>query len=40
MALYQFVQADFLDKSLNAMKTLLQEGKKNLLYGMSRCFER
>jgi hypothetical protein len=25
MALYQFVQADFLDKSLNAMKTLLQE---------------
>jgi hypothetical protein len=22
------------------MKTLLQEGKKNLLYGMSRCFER
>ncbi|CAB4023758.1 Hypothetical predicted protein, partial [Paramuricea clavata] len=39
MALYQFVQADFLDKSLNAMKTLLQEGK-NLLYGMSWCFER
>ena len=25
MALYQFVQADFLDKSLNDMKTLLQE---------------
>ncbi|CAB4008422.1 Hypothetical predicted protein [Paramuricea clavata] len=40
MALYQFVQADFLNKSLNAMTTLLQEGKKNLLYGMSRCFER
>lgn len=40
MDLYNFVQRDFLDKSLNAMMTLQQEGKKNLLYSMSKCFEK
>ncbi len=40
MELYNFVERDFLDKSLNAMRTLRQEGKKNLLYSMSKCFER
>ena len=40
MELYNFVERDFLDKSLNAIRTLQQEGKKNLLYSMSKCFER
>ena len=40
MDLFNFVQSDFLDKSLNATRTLQQEGKKNLLYSLSKCFER
>lgn len=40
MDLFNFVQSDFLDESLNAMRTLQQEGKKNLLYSLSKCFER
>ena len=40
MPLYQFVQEDFLDVSLSAMNTLFKENKKNLVYSLSRCFER
>lgn len=40
MSLFQFVQADFLEKSLKAMKTLFEDGKRNLFYSMAKCFER
>lgn len=37
---YSFVQHDFLDTSISAMKTLFDEGKHNLLYHLSKCFKR
>ncbi|CAB3991294.1 Hypothetical predicted protein [Paramuricea clavata] len=40
MSLFQFVNADFLGKSLKAMKTLFEDGKRNLFYSMAKCFER
>ena len=40
MPLFQFVQADFLDTSLSSMRTLFEEGKKNLIHSISKCFER
>lgn len=40
MPLFQFVQADFIDTSLSSMRTLFEEGKKNLVHSISKCFER
>ena len=40
MPLFQFVQPDFLELSLNAMRTLFEEGKQNLVHSISKCFER
>lgn len=40
MPLFQFIQPDFLELSLNAMKTLFEEEKKNLVHSISKCFER
>ena len=37
---YSFVQHDFLDKSLSAMRVLYDEGKHNLVYHISKCFNR
>ena len=35
-----FVQHDFIETSLSAMKVLYEEGKHNLVYHISRCFNR
>ena len=40
MPLFQFVQPDFLELSLNAMRTLFEEGKQNLVHSISKCFKR
>lgn len=40
MDLFKFIESDFLNISLDAMKTLFFAKKKNLLYSMSKCFER
>lgn len=39
-AFYLFIQPEFLESSLSAMKTLYDEKKHNLLYHMSVCFQR
>ena len=39
MELFQYIETDFLDLSLNAMQTLFEEQKNNLVYSISKCFE-
>ena len=36
---FKFVKADFLPLSVRAMETLYKEGKHNLVYHLSKCFE-
>ena len=36
---FKFVKADFLPSSVRAMETLYKEGKHNLVYHLSKCFE-
>ena len=40
MKLFKYIEADFLDLSLNAMQTLFEERKNNLVHSISKCFER
>ena len=40
MPFFQFIQPDFSELSLNAMKTHFEEEKKNLVHSISKCFER
>lgn len=40
MELFKYIETDFLDLSLNAMQTLFEERKNNLVHSISKCFER
>ena len=37
---YSFVKHDFIEASVSAMRVLYDEGKHNLVYHISRCFNR